>query len=208
MNRLSATSWTGYGTGSKDALDSFKEYASDTFRDIVTDMLRTIVLDKVVGSFSDDISALYEKYAEGKMTEQELMGEVAKLTGGLIDRYGSNLPTLEGLLETVAGMFDKAGIDIRHPDDPDSESQSQSQSGRAGVYTAMSQDQGTKLEGIGTSIQMHTVSLDENVEDVSQKMGVALDCLAKIEENTGDTARNTREINEKLDQIIRDGIKI
>lgn len=192
----------------KDALDSFKEYASDTFRDIVTDMLRTIVLDKVVGSFSDDISALYEKYAEGKMTEQELMGEVAKLTGGLIDRYGSNLPTLEGLLETVAGMFDKAGIDIRHPDDPDSESQSQSQSGRAGVYTAMSQDQGTKLEGIGTSIQMHTVSIDENVEDVSQKMGVALDRLAKIEENTGDTARNTREINEKLDQIIRDGIKI
>jgi len=192
----------------KDALDSFKEYASDTFRDIVTDMLRTIVLDKVVGSFSDDISALYEKYAEGKMTEQELMGEVAKLTGGLIDRYGSNLPTLEGLLETVAGMFDKAGIDIRHPDDPDSESQSQSQSGRAGVYTAMSQDQGTKLEGIGTSIQMHTVSIDGNVEDVSKKMGVALDCLAKIEENTGDTARNTREINEKLDQIIRDGIKI
>lgn len=192
----------------KDALDSFKEYASDTFRNIVTDMLRTIVLDKVVGSFSDDISALYEKYAEGKMTEQELMGEVAKLTAGLIDRYGSNLPTLEGLLETVAGMFDKAGIDIRHPDDPDSESQSQSQSGRAGVYTAMSQDQGTKLEGIGTSIQMHTVSIDGNVEDVSQKMGVALDRLAKIEENTGDTARNTREINEKLDQIIRDGIKI
>ena len=45
----------------KDALDSFKEYASDTFRDIVSDMLRTIVLDKVVGTFSDDISALYEK---------------------------------------------------------------------------------------------------------------------------------------------------
>lgn len=190
----------------KDALDSFKEYASDTFRSIVTDMLRTIVLDKVIGSFSDDISALYEKYAEGKMTEQELMGEVARLTGGLIDRYGSNLPTLEGLLETVAGMFDKAGIDIRHPEEGTKESQSQS--GKAGVYTAISQEQGTKLEGIGTSIQMHTVSIDEKVEDVSQKMGAALDRLAKIEENTGDTARNTREINEKLEQIIRDGIKI
>lgn len=190
----------------KDALDSFKEHASDTFRDIVTDMLRTIVLDKVVGSFSDDIAALYEQYAEGKMTEQQLMGEVAKLTGGLIDRYGSNLPTLENLLETVAGMFDKAGIDIRNPEDPDSPSQSQS--GRAGAYTAISQDQGTKLEGIGTSIQMHTVSIDENVEDVSRKMGTALDHLMKIEENTGETARQTREINEKLEQIIRDGIKI
>lgn len=190
----------------KDALDSFKEYASDTFRDIVTDMLRTIVLDKVIGSFSDDISALYEKYAEGKMTEQEMMGEVAKLTGGLIERYGNNLPTLEGILDTVADMFDKAGIDIRHPEEDSMGSQSQS--GKAGAYTAMSQEQGTKLEGIGSSIQMHTVSIDENVEDVSQKMGVALDRLAKIEENTGDTARNTREINEKLDQIIRDGIKV
>lgn len=190
----------------KDALDSFKEYASDTFRDIVTDMLRTIVLDKVIGSFSDDISALYEKYAEGKMTEQELMGEVAKLTGGLIERYGNNLPTLEGILDTVADMFGKAGIDIRHPEEDSMGSQSQS--GKAGVYTALSQEQGTKLEGIGSSIQMHTVSIDENVEDVSQKMGVALDRLAKIEENTGDTARNTREINEKLDQIIRDGIKV
>lgn len=188
----------------KDALDSFKGYASDTFRDIVTDMLRTIVIDKVIGSFSDDISALYEKYAEGKMSEKELMSGVADLAGGLIDRYGSNLPTIESLLETVAGMFDKAGIDIRHPGDAGS----QSQSGRAGVYTAMSQDQGTKLEGIFSSIHMHTVSIDNSVEDVSQKMGVALDRLAKIEENTGDTARNTREINDKLEKIMRDGIRI
>ena len=167
-------------------------------------MLRTIVIDKVIGSFSDDISAIYEKYAEGKMSEKELMSGVADLAGGLIDRYGSNLPTIEGLLETVAGMFDKAGIDIRHPGDAGSPSQS----GRAGVYTAMSQDQGTKLEGTFTSIHMHTVSIDNNVEDVSQKMGVALDRLAKIEENTGDTARNTREINDKLEKIMRDGIRI
>ncbi len=186
----------------KDALDSFKEHASDTFRDIVSDMLRTIVLEKVIGTFSDDIAAVYEKYAEGKMSEQELMGEVAKLTGGLINRYGSNLPTLEGILETVAGMFDKAGIDIRHDDD------TYTQSGKAGVYTAMSQDQGTKLEGIGTSIQMHSAAIDENVEDVTRKMGTALDHLMRIEENTSATAEETKKINEKLDQIIRDGIKI
>ncbi|WP_302576113.1 hypothetical protein, partial [uncultured Duncaniella sp.] len=185
----------------KDALDSFREYASDTFRDIVSDMLRTIVLDKVVGSFSDDIAAVYEKYAEGNISEQELMGEVARLTGGLIDRYRNNIPTLEGILESVAGMFDEAGIDIRHDD-------TYTQSGRAGVYTAMSQDQGTRLEGIGTSIQMHSAAIDGNVEDVTRKMGTALDHLMRIEENTSATAEETRKINDKLEQIIRDGIKI
>lgn len=67
--------WDWFDNG-KDALDSFKDYASDTFRDIVSDMMRTIVLDKVVGSFGDDIAALYEEYAKGKIDETELMKKV------------------------------------------------------------------------------------------------------------------------------------
>lgn len=187
----------------KDALDSFREYASDTFRNIVSDMLRTIVLEKVVGSFSDDIAALYEQYAEGQITEQELMEQVAGLTGGLIARYETNLPTLEGILSTVNGMFTQNGIDLAKHD-----SDSGSQTGKAGAYTALSQDQGTKLEGIGTSLLNHTVAIDTNLEDVTAKMGAALDHLMKIEGNTGETARYTRAIDDKLGQIIRDGIKI
>lgn len=185
----------------KDALDSFKGYASDTFRDIVSDMLRTIILDKVVGSFSDDIAAVYEKYAEGKISEQELMDEVAKLTGGLIDRYGTNVPTLEGILDAVAGMFDKAGIDIRNPEE------ATSQSGRAGGFTAMSQDQGTKLEGLFVSAQGHLSNIDKTVEDVVSKMNLAEGYLSRIADNTESNAASAEEIKDLIIQIIRDGIK-
>lgn len=186
----------------KDALDSFKEYASDTFRDIVTDMLRTIVLDKVVGTYSDDISALYEKYAEGKMSEEELMRQVAALTGGLIDRYGSNLPTLENVLTTVAGMFDQAGIDING-------SEGHTQSGKAGAFTAMSQDQGTKLEGLMTSVQGHVAHIDGWLtEDVSARMSAAEGYLARIAENTKANAERAEEIKELIVQLIRDGLKM
>lgn len=185
----------------KDALDSFREYASDTFRDIVSDMLRTIVLDKVVGSFGDDIAAVYEKYAEGKISEQELMGEVARLTGGLIDRYGNNIPTLEGILEYVAGMFDKAGIDIRNQEE------SASQSGRAGSYNAMSQEQGTKLEGLFVSVQGHVANIDTMVEDVVSKMDLAEGYLFRIADNTESNAASAEEIKDLIIQIIRDGIK-
>ena len=192
--------WNWLDNG-KDVLDSFKEYASDTFRDIVSDMLRTIVLDKVVGSFSDDIAVIYEKYTEGKISEQELMAEVAKLTGGLIDRYGSNIPTLEGILEAVAGMFDNAGIDIRNTEG------GSSQSGRAGGFTAISQDQGTKLEGLFVSVQGHVASIDTMVEDVVSKMNLAEGYLSRIADNTESTAASAEDIKGFIMQIMRDGIK-
>ena len=186
----------------KDALDSFKEYASDTFRDIVSDMLRTIVLDKVVGTFSDDISALYEKYAEGKINENELMEQVAKFTEDLINRYGSNLPTLEGILAQVTGMFDKAGIDLRQPEDGGT-----TQSGRAGAYTALSQDQGTKLEGLFVSVQGHVSNIDSTFENVAERMNAAEGHLAKISENTASSAGALAKLQAMVERIIRDGIK-
>ena len=61
--------WDWFDEG-KNALDSFKEYASDTFRDIVSDMLRTIVLDKVVDGLDEKIAAVYEEYSAGNITEK------------------------------------------------------------------------------------------------------------------------------------------
>ena len=200
VDNLVDSLWDWLDSG-KDALDSFREYASETFRDIVSDMLRTIVIEKVVGTFSDDIAAVYEKYAEGKLAETELMGEVAKLTGGLIDRYGSSFPTLEGLMETVAGMLGEAGIDIRG-------GEGHSQNGRAGTYTAMTQDQGTKLEGVFTGVLMHVSEIDSTVENVAEKMNIAEGYLARIAENTGSSAAGVAEIRDMIEKIMRDGIKI
>lgn len=185
----------------KDALDSFKEYASDTFRDIVSDMLRTIVLEKVVGTYSDDITTLYEKYAEGGISEVELMQGVAKLTEGLIDRYETNVPTLEDILENVSGMFDAAGINL-------SASSGTSQSGKSGSFNAMSQDQGTKLEGLFTSVQGHVANIDLTVENVIDKMNSAETYLSKIADNTEANARSAEEIKGIIEKLVRDGIKM
>lgn len=184
----------------KDALDSFRGYASDTFRNIVSDMLRTIVIDKVIGTFSDDITALYEQYAEGKLTEQELMAKVAELTGELTDRYSTSLPTLEGMMEAINGMFENAGINLK-------DMEAMSQSGKAGGITAISQDQGTKLEGLFVSAQMHLASIDERIEDVAGRWGSVSDSLGKIADNTESNAKSAEEIKEILEKIIRDGIR-
>lgn len=195
--------WDWYDEG-KDALDSLKGYASETFRDIVSDLLRTIALEKVVGSFDDDIAALYEKYAEGGLTEEELMREVARLTEGLLGRYEANIPVMEGILDNVAGMLAGAGIDLKDGGDG-----GRSQSGKAGAFTAMSQDQGTKLEGLMTSVQGHVAHIDGWLtEDVSARMSAAEGYLARIAENTKANAELAGEIKELIVQLIRDGLKM
>lgn len=42
------------------------------------------------------------------------------------------------------------------------------QSGKPGGFAAMSQEQGTKLEGLFVSGQMHWASIDERMQDVSE----------------------------------------
>ena len=158
--------WAWFDEG-KDALDSFKDYASDTFRDIVSDMLRTIVLDKVVGSFSDDIATLYEEYASGKLNEEELMRKVAERTEGLIGNYEKNIPTLENILENVNGYLEKAGIDM--------EGSSSQEASKKGFATA-SQDSIDELNGRFTALQI----AGEEIKNQSVEQTRLLDSINSI----------------------------
>ena len=100
-------------------------------------------------------------------------------------------------LEDIA---DAAGVDLNG-------GSGTSQSGKAGTYTALSQYHRTKLARIGVRIQLHKDSIDERMEDVSEKMTQASECLRKIEENTGRTADKVEEMSDNIKKIIRDGIK-
>ncbi len=191
--------WDWFDTG-KDALDSFKEYASDTFRDIVSDMLRTIVLENVVGTFGDDIAALYEKYASGQINERDLMQLVADRTQALIGDYQSNLPALQGLLTQVDSMLQGAGIDLSGS----ATGGGVSQSPESGALTTMSQDSISTFEGIGRSLQTHVISMDETVKQLKESRQADSEALSQIAENTS----HLLPIREILEKIDRDGIKV
>ena len=191
--------WNWFDTG-KDALDSFKEYASSTFRDIVSDMLQTIVLDKVVGTFGDDIAAIYEKYASGQIDERDLMQLVADRTQSLIGNYQSQLPALQGMLTQMDSMLQGAGIDLSDS----ATSGGVSQSPESGALTTMSQDSISAFEGIGRSLQTHVISMDETVKQLKESRQADSEALSQIAENTSHLLP-IREILEKMD---RDGIKV
>lgn len=213
--------WDWLDTG-KDALTSFKEYASDTFRDIVSDMMRSIVLSKVVDGFDKQVSDLYEKYAKGEIDEQELMKQVAEKTGELFDRYEHNIPTLQNILGTVNGYFKDAGIDLK-------DKNYYSQSSSKGGFQAMSQDTGDELNGRFTALQMAgeeikaqntlqaqslnilTVRADAILSVNTETRNIADEIrtvqvnsyleLQEIRQNTGDTVKQLKSMDEKLKKI-------
>lgn len=187
--------WDWFDNG-KDALDSFKDYASDTFRDIVSDMMRTIVLDKVVGSFGDDIAALYEEYAKGKIDETELMKKVAERTEGLVGDYQSAIPELQNIMDLVGGYLKDAGIDIRQPE-------GSSQSGRAGTVTSMTEETAGRLEGIGNATLDHVISIDNNLTRHLEGMATS---LGKIAGNS-EYLKHLETINENIAELRR-GVKL
>ncbi len=83
----------------------------------------------------------------------------------------------------------------------------ETQSGKTGGFAAMTQDQGTKLEGIFVSGLQHWSAMDKSMENVSDKMSLAENHLAKIEEHTGNSEKHLSEIKEDIKKIVRDGIK-
>lgn len=196
----------------KDALDSFKEYASDTFRNIVSDMLRSIVLSKVVDKFDEQIATLYERYSKGEIDEQSLMKQVADATKDLIGRYETNIPTLENILNTVNGYFKDAGIDLKKGDD---DSRKPSTKG----ITAASQDSVNELNGRATAIQGHTYSINEGIKSLIKDSAHILDLLSGIKDNTsyckklesinstiGNMNTNIKEMKESIGNMNDNGV--
>lgn len=209
--------WDWLDTG-KDALDSFKEYASDTFRDIVSDMMKTIVLEKVIGNFDDDIAKLYDKYASGDISETDLMKMVAERTGELVDNYEKNIPVLENILSSVNGYFKDAGIDLKQQDESSRsavekgiESVSQDSvtemNGRLMAVSIVLNDivaaineQTAAQDGIVLSItemKNSTLMVNENVKIIKDNMIVITGHLRNIEINTD----KLNEINKKMGAV-------
>lgn len=142
--------WDWFDEG-KDALDSFKDYAKQTFRDIVSDMIKTILLKDVFKDFKDNIAKLYEEYSKGNLTESQLSEAVAKETNSVMDRYKTQLPAIQGMVETInKNLKDTTGIDLN-------KSTSYSQSSSKGSFETITQDQAGSIDGRLTGI--HEVDL-------------------------------------------------
>ena len=213
----------------KDAMDeaeqALEDYLSSTFGslgDSVLDRVRDMAkgVTGVYGDMCDDISSKLEElaeqvvyslffadkfdklqddlksiYASGK-SEEDIAYDVMDLLDDFYSGIGSNMDAAEAWREEFAKRAEEMGYDLWKPD-------ATTQSGKAGASTTMTQDQGTKLEGLMTSLQMHGASVDDKMDDIAEGLGSSLDALNRIAKNT-DTLP---QILALWQAIKRDGLK-
>ena len=171
-----------------DMSSSWEDFADDLSETLMRTMLKT-ELDKQLKSEVDKWRKAYgDAMADGNLDDNE----IEWLTDWWQSIVNQGIDIRDGIA-AAAGYTGDSGT---------------SQSGKSGGFTAMSQDQGTKLEGLFVSGQMHWSSMDDKMSDVSEQMGAAVDHLRRIEENTGTSARHLGEIKEDIKKIVRDGLKM
>ena len=171
-----------FETGSEDVIASVDEF------------LENAILKSVVdGTYWDELNMWQEVFAEfmsdGILSERE--------ADELRRKYQDIFSAAQAEKDA---LFDAAGIT--------EEDKSTTQSGKSGSFSAMSQDQGTKLEGMFTGGLQHWSSMDDRLESVVEKMDTAEGHLARIAENTGVSAGHLGELKEVIKKMIRDGLKV
>lgn len=94
--------------------------------------------------------------------------------------------------------YEAAGID---------QTATTTQSGKAGAFETMTQDQGTKLEGLFTSGQIHWASMDDLLGKIADRWGGLLDRLGELVENTS-YCRHLADMADDIKAMRRDGLKM
>ena len=165
--------------------EDFAEVFGETMREAVLESMMTETYDARLREWYNDFAAAME---DGLLEDGEL--------GSLREDWDDIVADAAAEWEGLRNALGEAGASAT------------TQEGKAGSFNAMSQEQGTKLEGLFTSGQMHWANMDETLEDVGEQMASAADSLRRIEENTGDSARHLDEIKNDIKKIIRDGLKM
>jgi hypothetical protein len=169
--------------GAKEAADDISEY-----------FMRAMLSNKIGEMYSEKLKGWWERF--GKAMEDNDLTEAERKA--LADEYLQYVEEAVDLRDKLAAAtgYDKA------------QQGGTSQSAKAGGYTAMTYDQGTKLEGMFTGGLQHWSSMDDRLESVVEKMDTAEGHLARIAENTGVSAGHLGEIKDEIKKMIRDGLKV
>lgn len=191
---LTGISFDGMYSSFIDNLMNMKYGAKDAAEDISEYFMRAMLSNKIGEMYSDKLKGWWEKF--GKAMEDNELTEAER--NALMEEYMLYMDEALALRDNLAAAtgYDKT------------QQGGTSQSAKAGGFTAMTQDQGTKLEGMFTSGLQHWSSMDNRLESVVEKMNTAEGHLARIAENTGVSAGHLGELKEVIKKMIRDGLKV
>lgn len=185
----------GLANGSEKVFDEIAENWQEMVNKMAVNNLVGAKFQKNLETWYENLAKLNKARTSGEITDAEYRKRLDTLKQEYEDYVKSARNDIEQLRnEGIIKETDKTG--------------GTTQSGKSGAFMTMSQDQGTKLEGLFVSGQMHWASIDDRVEDIAVRMSDAQGHLKKIEDNTGSSAQSLKDIKEEMKKITRDGVKV
>ncbi len=174
------------------ALENFADEAASVLENLGEQIAYSLFF---ADKFDDLESQLKDVYG-GEGSPEDIANEAMEVIGDFYDGIGSDMSAAQAWLEAWREKAEEMGFDLWQG--------GTSQSGKAGAFTTMTQDQGTKLEGLFTSGQIHWASIDEKMDNAVSGLGSCLDVLGRIAANT-----NALPLMLALLQSVqRDGLKM
>lgn len=175
-----------FGSLGDGALDSIKtalaeggsalENFADEAASVLENLGEQIAYSLFFADKFDDLESQLKDVYGGEGSPEDIANEAMEVIGDFYDGIGSDMSAAQAWLEAWREKAEEMGFDLWQG--------GTSQSGKAGAFTTMTQDQGTKLEGLFTSGQIHWASIDEKMDNAVSGLGGCLDVLGRIATNT------------------------
>ena len=176
-----------------DAMTTRLEALSDVVKNFAKQMIYSMTIGPILEQAQKDIEAIQT----GTGTDDEKFDAMLAILSQVATNVSAEQETANELYQRYKDMAAKNGIDI-------DASSSVSQTGKAGAMYAVSQDSFTRMEGIATSIQGHSASIDLKFDSIASQMSMHLTALNTIANNTSPIA----QIYSLLVAIDRDGLNV
>ncbi len=192
------------GSTLTDALvDAFENGtdAADTFADSVGQALRSLAKDMIysstLGKVFEDTQKRIEKVMQSDLSDEERFAQWSETMKSLVSGVMDQQDDFNRLWEEFRRIAKENGFSI------DEEAGTSQQNGKAGATQTVTQDSFSRVEGLVTSVQIHSANIDENTEGIVPVLKGSLEAMNAIRENT----EPIPQIYELLQTIKRDGLK-
>ncbi|KAA6347820.1 hypothetical protein EZS27_004685 [termite gut metagenome] len=183
-----------------DAMEEWGEGFEDILENLGKQLMQTLFFQKAFDGLEKDLNDIYTNNTDAN----QIGTKVQSLLGNFFEGMSGTMTQAEAWYENWAAQAAQNGFDLKGEDKEDAGS---SQSGRAGTFQTMSQDTGTKLEGLFTSVQIHVSNIDDKLSGLDAGIYAISGTLNTIAENTA-YCKYLKELVETINAMVRDGLKM
>jgi len=179
--------------GGNDAWETFGKTGAAVLEDLGKQLTYSLFFAKQFDKLQEDLEKIY---GSGK-SEKEIANDAMKLVGDFYNGIGSQMSAAQGFMEEWQRQASEYGFSLW-------EENATAQSGQSGSIQTMSQETGTKIEGLLTSVQMHSASIDNKLDNIGNGFYEIQEAIFEIRKHTA----RLEMIEALMEEFKRNGIKI